>query len=131
MPVSNICKLGLSLAFLALGVAAARAGASPDLARGKALFVADGCYGCHGRVGQGSPMTGPALHPLPLPHDVAIAYVRRPGGVMPPYSAAILSDADLSLIVTYIEALPKTRAASDIPLLSRFAPAENRGVNRP
>jgi ubiquinol-cytochrome c reductase cytochrome c subunit len=69
-------------------------------------------------------MTGPALAPLPLPPQAAMAYVRHPGGVMPPYSAAILSDADLNAILTYVQSLPKTRPASAIPLLSRFAPAE-------
>jgi mono/diheme cytochrome c family protein len=36
---------------------------------------------------------------------------------MPPFSAAVLSDADLADIYTYLEARPKPQAAKDIPLL--------------
>ena len=37
---------------------AAPAQPTGDPQRGKALFVADGCYQCHGYVGQGSIRTG-------------------------------------------------------------------------
>ena len=31
-----------------------------DAANGRTLYLADGCWQCHGRVGQGGLMTGPA-----------------------------------------------------------------------
>ncbi|HEX2762073.1 MAG TPA: c-type cytochrome, partial [Rhizomicrobium sp.] len=31
-----------------------------DAANGRKLYLADGCFQCHGRVGQGGLMTGPA-----------------------------------------------------------------------
>ena len=50
--------------------------------------------------------------------DAFVAYVRTPTGAMPPFRAAILSDADLADIYAYLQALPKPKAGKDIPLLN-------------
>ena len=43
------------------------AGAAAGTAEaGKKLFVADGCYQCHGYEAQGSSATGPRLGPRPI-----------------------------------------------------------------
>ena len=86
---------------------------------GKTAFVAHGCWQCHGFEGQGSVTTsgGRVIADSQLPADAFAAYVRQPSGAMPPFSAAVLSDADLADIYTYLEARPKPQAAKDIPLL--------------
>lgn len=94
--------------------------ASTSTARGQGLYVAQGCYQCHGFNGQGSVMSGPALTPLRRSlHDFQ-AYVRAPSGIMPAYSSKILPDADLAAISAYVAAFPVARATRDIPLLAKF-----------
>jgi ubiquinol-cytochrome c reductase cytochrome c subunit len=87
---------------------------------GKTVFVAHGCWQCHGFEGQGSVTTsgGRVIADTQLPADAFAAYVRKPTGAMPPFSAAILSDADLADIYAYLEARPKPQVAKDIPLLN-------------
>ena len=53
-------------------VRAAGAGAPPgDAANGKRLYLADGCFTCHGRAGQGGAFNGPApaLAKTEMPFD--------------------------------------------------------------
>src|ERR1700679_2993164 len=71
-----------------------------NVENGKKLFVADGCYQCHGRQGQGgsaAPMGsyGPRLAPPKIPVAALRAYVRHPSGGMPPYTAKVLSDSEI------------------------------------
>ena|ERR1700722_19830595 len=98
----------------------AKPGVSPAIRLGKALYIEKGCYTCHGRVAQGSIMTGPPLNPLRFPDQALIAFVRGHGGAMPPYSAAILSDAELTEIGAYLRAMPAPSPAARIPLLAPF-----------
>jgi mono/diheme cytochrome c family protein len=88
---------------------------------GKTAYVASGCWQCHGFEGQGSVTTsgGRVIADSQLPAEAFAAYVRKPSGAMPPYSAAILSDADLADIYAYLTARPKPQAGKDIPLLNR------------
>jgi mono/diheme cytochrome c family protein len=87
---------------------------------GKTAFVAHGCWQCHGFEGQGSVTTsgGRVVADTQLPADAFAAYVRQPSGAMPPFSTAILSDADLADIYAFLEARPKPQAGKDIPLLN-------------
>ena len=109
--------LALSAAFAA-GVVNPAAAASVD--NGKTAFVKNGCWQCHGFEGQGSVTTsaGRVIADTQLPADAFAAYVRQPSGAMPPFSAAILSDADLADIYAYLEARPKPKPSKDIPLLN-------------
>ena len=110
----RICVLVLAAAS---ATAFAQQGApSGDAARGKALFVQDGCYACHGTAGHGEPY-GPRLAPKPLPWAAVIAQVRHPRASMPPYTAQALPDQDLADIYAYLAAIPAGRSAKDIPLL--------------
>ena len=88
---------------------------------GKVAFVKNGCWQCHDFNGQGSVATsaGRVIANTPLPFDAFKAYVRDPGGAMPPFHVEILSDSDLADIYAYLEALPKPRSAKDIPLLNQ------------
>jgi ubiquinol-cytochrome c reductase cytochrome c subunit len=89
--------------------------------KGKAAFVKNGCWQCHDFNGQGSVATsaGRVIADTPLPFDAFKAYVRDPGGAMPPFHVEILSDSDLADIYAYLESLPKPKPAKDIPLLNQ------------
>jgi ubiquinol-cytochrome c reductase cytochrome c subunit len=87
---------------------------------GHALFVAIGCYECHGTVGQGSRSAGPRLAPQPVPFEAFLQELRHPINDMPPYVAEVLSDADARDIHAYLESIPgPTHAVGDIPALNR------------
>jgi ubiquinol-cytochrome c reductase cytochrome c subunit len=46
-------------------------------------------------------------------------YVRKPAGAMPPYSARVVSDAQLADIYAYLKTIPKPPDAKSIPLLNQ------------
>src|SRR6185436_3847770 len=71
---------------------------------GKKLFVAVGCYQCHGHEAQGSSATGPRLGPRPI---AFAPYVRQPSNQMPPYTAKVVSDADLANIYAFVRSRPE------------------------
>jgi mono/diheme cytochrome c family protein len=73
---------------------------------GKRIFMKDGCYQCHGREGQGSNMSGPRIAPNPPPLEVILGYVRKPSGEMPPYTAKVISDQELTDIYAYLQSRP-------------------------
>jgi mono/diheme cytochrome c family protein len=77
-----------------------------DATNGKRIYLADGCALCHGTVGQGGRGTGPHLAPNPLPFEAFAGHVRRPPNAMPPYTAVVLSDAELADIYAYLLAIP-------------------------
>ena len=88
-----------------------------DAANGKKLFLSIGCFECHDREGQGGAGTGPRLAPNPLPFSAFIHQLRQPASQMPPYTAKVLSDAQVTDIYAYLQSIPKPPAASTIPLL--------------
>jgi len=115
----------MRMGMIALGVAAAlNVGQNGALAasaeHGKTAFVQNGCWQCHGTVGQGSIMTsgGKRLAPDPLPRETFYAFVRSTNRTMPPYSEKILSDGDLADIYAYLQSIPKPPDATSIPLLN-------------
>jgi len=116
----------MRMGMIALGVAAAlNVGQNGALAasaeHGKTAFVQNGCWQCHGTVGQGSIMTsgGKRLAPDPLPWETFYAFVRSTNRAMPPYMEAILSNEDLADIHAYLESIPKAPDPKGIPLLNQ------------
>ena len=111
--------------YRAFAIMAALAGFFQDHAlaasaeHGKIAFMQQGCWQCHGTLGQGSIMTsgGKRLAPNPLPWETFSAFVRLTKGTMPPYSEKILSDGDLADIYAYLQSIPKPPDANSIPLL--------------
>ena len=88
--------------------------------RGKILFVNDGCYQCHGLVGQGSAQTGaPRIGPPPIPIAAFAAYIRHPTNNMPPYTAKVVPDADVADIYAFLQSVKNPTPAKDIPLLNQ------------
>jgi ubiquinol-cytochrome c reductase cytochrome c subunit len=74
---------------------------------GKKLYVSVGCYQCHGYEAQGSSATGPRLGPRPIAFAAFSRYVRQPSGQMPPYTAKVVSDADMANIYAFVRTRPE------------------------
>jgi ubiquinol-cytochrome c reductase cytochrome c subunit len=91
-----------------------------DAERGKAIFLKDDCYTCHGTTGAGG-VAGPQLAHQGLNVDIIKQQIRNPQTQMPSYSDKILSDAEIADIAAYIQSLsdgPKP-TGKDIPLLNQ------------
>jgi mono/diheme cytochrome c family protein len=117
----QFARVYLAPAAIAAGLVFAHAPAvAASAENGKTAFVKYGCWQCHGFEGQGSITTsgGRAIADPKLPVDAFAAYVRKPSGAMPPFSSAVLPDADLADIYAYLQARPKPQAGKDIPLLN-------------
>jgi ubiquinol-cytochrome c reductase cytochrome c subunit len=96
----------------------AKPAGSGNAENGKRLFISDGCYECHGRAGQGSAYSGVRLAPKPINLDAFIMYVREPAGQMPPYTAKVISDAELADVRAYLNSLPEPPPVKSVPLLN-------------
>ena len=116
-------RLHIALVAFAAGVLIdPNAGVAASADNGRKAFVQHGCWECHGFQGQGSTATsgGKVIADTKLPLDAFTSFVRNTNGAMPPFSAKIVSDADLADIYAYLESLPKPKTVNDIPLLSKI-----------
>jgi ubiquinol-cytochrome c reductase cytochrome c subunit len=112
-----VLVVGLMGRGLAIAQAPAATAPAGNAQEGKKLFVADGCYQCHGYEGQGSSATGPRLGPRPIAFAAFSKYVRQPTGQMPLYTTKVLSDTELANIYAFLQALPAPPPVQSIPLL--------------
>ncbi len=110
-------SIGTAMALAAGGLASAQ---TADIERGHAAFLAKGCYECHGLAAKGAKGVAPPISPPPLPLEAFKAYVRKPAGQMPPYSAKLASDEELQGVYAYLKAMPAPPKAADIPLLKPY-----------
>jgi mono/diheme cytochrome c family protein len=110
-----VITLGLFTA--ALATLAQNTGNAGNPGTGRQLFMREGCYWCHGTVGEGG-ITGARIGALSLSARSFILYVRRPAGAMPAFTDKVLSDQQLSDIYAYLKSLPVARSSKDIPLLN-------------
>src|SRR5690348_15967036 len=112
----------LVAAALAASIMAARADEAPagDPVNGKRIYLADGCFECHGRAGQGGMLSyqTPALAQTALPVESFIAFLREAPNDMPSFSAEVLSDKDAADIHAFLQSLPGPRPVKDIPQLN-------------
>lgn len=129
---SLACTLTLTLLVLAPLVSALAADATGSgksvtqegVREGQRLFLAVGCYECHGTTGTGA-NTGPKLAPDPIPFAAFAYQLRHPIGSppygsmkMPAYSGAVLSDTQVADIYAYLKSIRPGHPASQIPLLN-------------
>jgi mono/diheme cytochrome c family protein len=93
---------------------------SGDPVNGKRVYLADGCFECHGRAGQGGQFNyqTPALAQTALPVESFIAFLREAPNDMPSFSVKVLSDKDAADIHAFLQSLPGPRPAKEIPLLN-------------
>jgi mono/diheme cytochrome c family protein len=108
-------KILLAAILLAVTVHAQDAAGSAE--NGKRLFMKDGCYQCHGTVGQGT-IAGARIGPPPLSVQGLIRYVRRPAGQMPAFTEKVMSDRDLTDVYAFLKTIPPPKPSRDIPLLN-------------
>jgi mono/diheme cytochrome c family protein len=106
------------------GLATARADDTPppgDPVNGKRLYLADGCFECHGRAGQGGRFNypTPALADIALPVESFISFLREAPNDMPSFSTDVLSDKDAADIHAFLSSLPGPKSPKDIPLLNQ------------
>lgn len=129
---SNSIKIAIAAAALAaLAGAAAAQGPAGDVARGKQLYYANGCYGCHGfngqtgvrnLVGTGSPNLASA--------ESFTAFLRQRGGFqpmtpstqMPRFSEKAISNDQARDIYAYIKTFRLD--APDVKDIPAFAKIE-------
>lgn len=112
-----IKALGLLIAMAALTGIAVDSVQAASADNGKKVFEQKGCWQCHGHEGQGG-VTGPRLANTQLSEEALIAFVHNTAGPMPPFSAKLVSDQDLSDIYAFLQARPKPRDPKTIPLLN-------------
>lgn len=122
--VSIVVAAVVATAWMAGGRTAARADDTPppgDPANGQRIYLADGCFMCHGRAGQGGRFNyqTPALAQIELPVESFIAFLRAAPNDMPSFSAEVLSDKDAADIHAFLRSLPGPKPAKDFPLLNQ------------
>jgi mono/diheme cytochrome c family protein len=116
----RVAVTAFAVAALASTMAWAQDAPQGDVANGKRIYLADGCFTCHGRSGQGGAYTGPApiLAHTALPFDGFKGELRNPANDMPAYSEVVLSDKDIADIYAFVESLPGPRSSKDISILN-------------
>ena len=90
-----------------------------DAGAGKRVYLVDGCFECHGRVGQGGAFLGPApgVAGTQLPFEALKQQLRDPTNNMPAYADMVLPDKDVADIYAYLQSLPGPREAKDLPAI--------------
>lgn len=117
-----LATLGFIAATGATFVAAADKPAN-NVARGKQLYLATGCYQCHGTRGEGGGNAGPRLAPGPIPYEGFVMQLRKPRQRMPVYTAVVMPDSDVTAIYAYLQGVPQGKPAADIPILKGLSAA--------
>ncbi len=108
----------IAAALVALATAAHAQASAGDATRGKALYMKNMCYTCHGTAGQGGDRgSGPRIAYDVWPWEAFAQQVRRPREGMPRYDAIHVSDADLADIYAYVVAQKRGPKPAEIPLL--------------
>jgi mono/diheme cytochrome c family protein len=115
--------IGLLAAALALGGFSLGSGAQEpvgDAANGAKVYVAVGCFTCHGRSGQGGNFNyvTPVLAKIQWPVEALRAFLRIGVNDMPAYSKEVLSDQQIADVHAFLRSLPGPRSTSEIPQLA-------------
>jgi len=118
-----LAALAATVASGATLVTAADKANANNAARGKQLYMATGCYQCHGTRGEGGGNAGPRLAPGPLPYEGFLMQLRKPRQRMPVYTAVVMPDSDVTAIYAYLQGVPQGKPAADIPILKGLSAA--------
>jgi len=115
-------RSSIGLAALTAGLLIGGGAQAADAAKGKHFFTeVYGCFQCHGTVGQGSTVTssGKVLTRTQMPYEAFALFVRTTNRSMPPYSEAVLPNADLADIYAYLQSIPASPDYKTIPILNQ------------
>ena len=115
-----MARLAALVLVLSVGAVSAAETPSGDAAKGRQLFLANGCSYCHGTVGQGGGgrTGGLRIANMGIAFPAFLNQLRQPVNEMPPYVASALPDRDVADIYAYIASLPKPADVKTIPLLN-------------
>jgi ubiquinol-cytochrome c reductase cytochrome c subunit len=94
---------------------AAAPAAKGNVEAGKAAYDKYLCWTCHNPAAHGG--AGPRLGPGPMALPAFIRYVRKPTGVMPPFTEKVMTDQELGDIHAFLASLPRPQDSKTIPLL--------------
>jgi mono/diheme cytochrome c family protein len=117
--LAAVAVASLAAALLAFaGAARAQDAPTGDPVEGKRLYLAVGCFTCHGRSGQGGAMNGPApiLAKTQMPFDGFKGQLRSPVNEMPAYSEKVMTDKQIADIYSFVESLPGPRPTKDMKI---------------
>lgn len=119
--LSRLAAAALAAALLVSGAPSRGEDEAPrgNAENGKRIYLADGCFACHGRVGQGGQYYGPTpvLAHTELPFDAFAQQLREPADNMPPYAVSVLSDQDAADIYAYLATLPGRGDIKTLPAI--------------
>jgi mono/diheme cytochrome c family protein len=111
-------RIAIAAALAAFALSANAQAPAGDAARGKAAYMKNMCYTCHGTAGQGGDRgSGPRIIHDVWPWEAFAQQTRRPRESMPRYPVEHLSDADLADIYAYVAGQKRGTPAKDISLL--------------
>ena len=113
----------LTLAALGTSIPSLRAqDAAPpgDSTNGKRVYIAVGCYTCHGRAGQGGAYNGvaPSVAKTAMPYAAFKFQLRTPANDMPAYSEIVMDEQSIADIYAFVQSLPGRREVKDIGILN-------------
>ena len=107
---------------LALGLSSAWAADAPkgDAAKGRALYMTNGCSYCHGTSGQGGGgrTGGLRIANQAIGYAAFLNQLRHPANEMPPYAQNAMQDQQVADIFAFVSNLPPPPDAKTIPLLN-------------
>ena len=118
----NLCGVTAVAASLCLGAMAstARAQDAPpgDAAEGKRIYLATGCFFCHGRSGQGGNLNGPApiIAKTAMPWEGFVNQLRHPSNEMPAYAEKVMTEKQIANIYAFLHSLPGPLPAKDMAI---------------
>jgi len=112
--------LGAALVLGGLAFATSAQEPSGDAANGAKVYVAVGCFTCHGRSGQGGNFNyvTPVLAKIQWPVEALRAFLRVGVNDMPAYSKEVLSDQQVADIHAFLRSLSGPRPTAEIPQLN-------------
>jgi mono/diheme cytochrome c family protein len=118
---THIVVAAMALAAIGFVTSASAQERTGDAVNGKRVYLADGCFTCHGRAGQGGSLNyaAPPLAQIEMPAEAFVAFLREAPNDMPTYSADVLSDRDAADIHAFLRTLPGRKPAKDFPLLNQ------------
>jgi mono/diheme cytochrome c family protein len=119
----RILVVGFAVATLGvgtIGTALAQDAPPGNVENGKSVYLATGCFTCHGRVGQGGGYNQPvpSLAKTAMPYEGFKFQLRSPAKDMPAYAEVVMTDKDVADIYAFVQSLPGRREPKDFPLLA-------------
>jgi mono/diheme cytochrome c family protein len=92
-----------------------------NAAKGRTLYVTNGCSYCHGTAGQGGGgrTGGLRIANQGIGYPAFLSQLRHPVNEMPPYAESAMPDQEVADIFAFVASLPPPPDAKSIPLLNK------------